>query len=611
MSFGFGIGDFIAVGELAERLYKEIYLVARHASQELLALQSEVATLNMSINLLIAEIKDENSTLARSGEERVNTVNGVLAETKKTLLELEKFSQAFGLCQRKAGAFEKVKSVMNKTKFAIDLPKIDALRARLQYQNGTLNLLLMSAGNSSLQRIETIDRKMNADIENLTKMISQLTRQPLDDSTLAYKSPLTEKFLSDVEKGGRRWFSYGFDEWLRAGQWWLMSSQGRLEPEAAEELVIPIQPYVNLLKASSILLDILPRHPSIRLWDPTKEYLQFQLLANMLRIELENIELKRLQKPELKDLQNAELGIWTEVVTTIQLTPDPHGQGLDLWQNSDEETLWQGFGTFKYDPDVKPEDCMILVLVSKKIEKARIVAQNQRGAELTSLRIDFDLLCAKNLPEPHVGLQPIDKDEDISGFHYSYSPDCRKPLGDRIRTIYLAHAEFSFSSIRDLADLSCVLRGIVFCQNIEGIRRDHAFLHAIILLFTIAYGDGLNIKKSVDLLYRRRCLEFHDDHESSILHIAKIVAEEFFRKNEIFATNNLPILYSAKISDDYVVCPTKDVVKRQSLFDWAYGIFAVPIILGLPFSSFQSMSFSPDLLGEYIFVFLQTEFFSQ
>jgi len=37
----------------------------------------------MSINLLTVEIKDKNSTLARSGEERVNTVNGVLAETKK------------------------------------------------------------------------------------------------------------------------------------------------------------------------------------------------------------------------------------------------------------------------------------------------------------------------------------------------------------------------------------------------------------------------------------------------------------------------------------------------------------------------------------------------
>lgn len=116
---------------------------------------------------------------------------------------------------------------------------------------------------SSLQRIETMDQKMNADIENLTKMISQLTHQPLDDSTLTYNSPLTAKFVSEAEKGGRRWFTYGFDEWLRAGQWWLMSAQGRLEPDTPEDLVIPVQPYVNLLKASSILLDILTASSSL------------------------------------------------------------------------------------------------------------------------------------------------------------------------------------------------------------------------------------------------------------------------------------------------------------------------------------------------------------
>jgi len=86
MSFGFSIGDFIAAGELAERLYKEIYLVARHASQELLQLQSEVATLSMSINLLVAEVQDKDTVLARSGKDRVDTVNSVLKDTKKTIL---------------------------------------------------------------------------------------------------------------------------------------------------------------------------------------------------------------------------------------------------------------------------------------------------------------------------------------------------------------------------------------------------------------------------------------------------------------------------------------------------------------------------------------------
>jgi len=165
---------------------------------------------------------------------------------------------------------------------------------------------------------------MNADITKLTKMMAQLTHEAPDDSGLSYKSLLTSTFLVQAENGGRRWFSYGFDEWLRAGQWWLMSSQGRLDPEIPTDLVIPIQPYADLLKASSILLDILPRHPSIRLWDPTKEYLQFQLLADMLQDELKSIETRGLRTPDLQSLQEADLRIWTETVTTVQLRPEAH-----------------------------------------------------------------------------------------------------------------------------------------------------------------------------------------------------------------------------------------------------------------------------------------------
>lgn len=146
MNSGFSVGDFIAAGELAERLYKEIYLVARHASQDLLQLQNEVATLTISINLLVTEVQDRDTVLARSGKDRVDTVNSVLKDTKKTLLDLEKFSKSFNPAYRKYGPLGKVKSAWDKTKFATELPKVDALRARLQYQNGTINLLLISAG---------------------------------------------------------------------------------------------------------------------------------------------------------------------------------------------------------------------------------------------------------------------------------------------------------------------------------------------------------------------------------------------------------------------------------------------------------------------------------
>jgi hypothetical protein len=144
MSFGFGIGDFIALQRLAEHLYKDIY--ARHEAKELLALQNELATLSMSVNLLIEEVQDPGSTLARSGSERVSTINGIVADTMKSLKELEKILQSAGQGQRKGGASDKWKFMRNKTKWAIELPKIESLCARLKFHNGTLNLLLVSAG---------------------------------------------------------------------------------------------------------------------------------------------------------------------------------------------------------------------------------------------------------------------------------------------------------------------------------------------------------------------------------------------------------------------------------------------------------------------------------
>jgi hypothetical protein len=47
----------------------------------------------------------------------------------------------------------------------------------------------------------------------------QLTNQHPKDTPLNHQRPLMEKFLAEAEERGRRWFSFGFDEWLRAGQW--------------------------------------------------------------------------------------------------------------------------------------------------------------------------------------------------------------------------------------------------------------------------------------------------------------------------------------------------------------------------------------------------------
>lgn len=102
--------------------------------------------MSMSINLLLTEVKDEDSVLAQSGKERVDAVNSVIASTVDVLNDLDQLSKGFTFMQKKTGILSKTKAVWDRVKFAKHLPKVDALRARLQYQNGIINLLLISAG---------------------------------------------------------------------------------------------------------------------------------------------------------------------------------------------------------------------------------------------------------------------------------------------------------------------------------------------------------------------------------------------------------------------------------------------------------------------------------
>ena len=93
MSFGFSIGDFLGAAQLAHQLYKNIYLVARDAPQELQQLQHEIGILALSLDLLVDEIKNDQSPLVLAGESRQRMVNEVLKQSNATLKDLEIFAQ--------------------------------------------------------------------------------------------------------------------------------------------------------------------------------------------------------------------------------------------------------------------------------------------------------------------------------------------------------------------------------------------------------------------------------------------------------------------------------------------------------------------------------------
>ncbi len=66
MSFGFALGDFLAVGNLAWKLYRDCYKVARGAPQEFQLLVTEISTLSNSLTILQEEVKNPESTLVQA-----------------------------------------------------------------------------------------------------------------------------------------------------------------------------------------------------------------------------------------------------------------------------------------------------------------------------------------------------------------------------------------------------------------------------------------------------------------------------------------------------------------------------------------------------------------
>jgi hypothetical protein len=144
MSFGFSISDVIAVSSLARQLFKDIYLVARDAPEELQLLKTEIGVLSLSIELLSEEFEDENSTPVQAKETKMKLADLVMQQSKATLKELEAFAKKYDFNQvtRKGRG----RRIWDRVKFSTDIKSIALLRAKITQYNGAINLLLTSAG---------------------------------------------------------------------------------------------------------------------------------------------------------------------------------------------------------------------------------------------------------------------------------------------------------------------------------------------------------------------------------------------------------------------------------------------------------------------------------
>jgi len=96
---------------------------------------------------------------------------------------------------------------------------------KLVYHNGVLNLLLTSIGNSSLERMETENHRIAANVIEIKQQISSSFRVPIATGDTAHidkdmQLEISRIFLEKVEVE-RPWYSFGIDVWIQAGKWWL------------------------------------------------------------------------------------------------------------------------------------------------------------------------------------------------------------------------------------------------------------------------------------------------------------------------------------------------------------------------------------------------------
>ncbi|RPA79534.1 hypothetical protein BJ508DRAFT_140752 [Ascobolus immersus RN42] len=139
------IGDFIAVGELAAKLYNQYYRISRKAPKELSDLSKEIQTLTSAIGFMREEVKDENSIIRQAGDERTKLLATVEGQILEVLQDLDKVWKKYNDRMADAGK-SRMKTAFAGLGFMNKVPDLDRYRAKLVHHNATLSLLLTSIG---------------------------------------------------------------------------------------------------------------------------------------------------------------------------------------------------------------------------------------------------------------------------------------------------------------------------------------------------------------------------------------------------------------------------------------------------------------------------------
>ncbi|KAF5261913.1 hypothetical protein FOXYS1_7378 [Fusarium oxysporum] len=496
MSFGFGVGDFIAVGELCWKIYTRVYKVSRDAPEELRALIQELGNLSNTVNLLNEEVRDREEWIRRAGERRLEYTCKVMGQAKETLQKMDRLADKYAELDpgvNSQGSKRSLRIQWNRMKYALEVSSINELRAKvgiLAQPNG--------AQNSSLERIEKQQTKTDVKLDELRNLVigdriprkGPLLNAPLDEED---RAALSAVFLRSAEIGNRPWASIAIDDWLQAGKWWLLKVRSQMN-HLAEGPEITVHAYINILKACWILTDIVSIHPQ-RIHLGASNDRRNEDIGNLSQIAKRSLENFPVFDFQLRDVEDNTINIWPQsppLGTIAPLRPFSINRDSLRLQPSHGEVLFQCFAEIHrkaegtVDTESISEECFLMLEVPQQGVYLNVMLKDFAGHDICRMKHSLAFLLRSIIDDL---VKNVSQDKSPSSeFLAKDCLDVELPTGIFAWKIVCWHCE-------RFADIKLLLEGLVFPENLRGsliqtafLRLDRDFLSQ--LVHYMNYRDG-------------------------------------------------------------------------------------------------------------------------
>ena len=183
------------------------------------------------------------------------------------------------------------------------------------------------------------------------------------------------------------WNTIGLDQWMDAGRWWLLRSQMKLYNISKPKQSVPSEGYVNLIKASWIVVDIIAYHPQVSLLAASK-FAEVQLLTAELKNQFTRLESLQSIFPDLSDLEGQDLRIWERGKKGLIVRAHKGPRSRHAWTvDGEEQILFQRYATCRLRTLAEALPSMLLLLVRKDAKAARLLAQDQNGSAILTIEV--------------------------------------------------------------------------------------------------------------------------------------------------------------------------------------------------------------------------------